>query len=41
MYEIRWSNGCWKLFNTERYTAVAAFGIKREADAALARVMSK
>jgi hypothetical protein len=37
MLEIRWSNGYWKLFDTERYTTVACFGLKREVEEALLR----
>jgi hypothetical protein len=35
MFEIRWSNGYWKLFDVERYKSVALFGLKREAEEAL------
>ena len=41
MYKVRFTNGYWKLFNTVTYTAVAMFGLKREADEALARTQRK
>jgi hypothetical protein len=27
-YELRWSNGCWKLFDTFMYASVYAYGLK-------------
>lgn len=30
-FQVRWSNGAWKLFDTERYTAVDIFAMKRDA----------
>ena len=35
MIELRWSNGYWKLFDTERYTSIAMFGLKKDAIEAL------
>lgn len=37
-YEIRFSNGYWKLFDTHEYCSVAAFGLRAWADEALERV---
>lgn len=37
-YEIRFSNGAWKLFDTQEYTSVAAFGLRAWAEEALERV---
>lgn len=30
-YEVRWSNGYWKLFDVRRYASVALFGDMRDA----------
>lgn len=36
-YEIRFRNGIWTIFDHERYEAVAAFGLRRDAEIALSR----
>lgn len=30
-YEVRWSNGYWKLFDTKIYASVDTFGLKTQA----------
>jgi hypothetical protein len=34
-YELRWSNGAWKLFDTFWYAGIQAFGLKKDAEAAV------
>lgn len=36
-YEVRWSNGYWKMFDTEEYKSVAIFYLKTTADEAVAK----
>lgn len=36
-FEVRWSNGAWKLFDTHWYSSIDIFGTAKEAWAALAR----
>lgn len=33
-FEVRWSNGAWKVFDTQAYTSVAAYGLRAWADEA-------
>jgi hypothetical protein len=30
---VKWNNGYWKVFDTQQYTDVAMFGLKKEAEA--------
>ena len=32
-YEVRWANGYWRVFDTDRYTTVSLCGLKTEAQA--------
>jgi len=40
-YEVRWSNGFWKTFDTARYESVAVHHSEAEAIAAAARANGK
>jgi hypothetical protein len=35
-YEVRWTNGYWKLFDSDEYTDVGLFYVKTEAEKACA-----
>lgn len=35
-YEVRWANGYWRIFDTERYTTLSLSDRKKEAVAAVA-----
>jgi hypothetical protein len=35
-YEVRWGNGYWRVFDTERYTTHSLCGLKKEAVVAVA-----
>lgn len=39
-YEIRWSNGYWKVFDTRFYCSVEAFGLRTHAEDALLEWMA-
>lgn len=40
-YEVRWSNGFWKLFDTYRYTSLDRFYLESEAVTAVAWMNSR
>ena len=40
-YEVRWSNGYWKLFDNHFYRGFAAFGLKKDALKALTRMQQR
>jgi len=40
-YQVRWSNGYWKLFDTQEYRSVDIFRLRAHAEEALSQVNVK